>query len=366
MDISDRVRDLVDRVSKQLPHAHTEEATKLALINPFIREVLGYNTADLSEVVPEYTADVGTKKGEKVDYAIMRDGQPLILIEAKKAGTPLQDEEPSQLYRYFAASPSARFGIYTNGVRYLFYSDLDRPNLMDQLPFLVLDLLDPDPNVIEEVAKFVKSEFDPSRIRASANTLKYTRALKEVLHSEISNPSQEFVRLLMSRVYTGLKTSVRLSEFAQMTKIAAGELIRDELRGTLNSALARGEARSDPQGEEQGSTSEEKDDDGIVTTEAELSAYYAVKSILNGVVELKRVFLRDAKSYSSVLLDNTNRKPICRFRFNGKQKYLGFFDGEKSEARVPIDDVDDIYQHSEVLQATVKHYDASKGSLSEP
>lgn len=81
----------------------------------------------------------------------MRDGQPLILIEAKKAGTPLQDEEPSQLYRYFAASPSARFGIYTNGVRYLFYSDLDRPNLMDQLPFLVLDLLDPDPNVIEEV-----------------------------------------------------------------------------------------------------------------------------------------------------------------------------------------------------------------------
>ena len=250
MSITDRLRDLAERVSQQLPHARTEEATKLALINPFIREILGYNTADLSEVVPEYTADVGLKKGEKVDYAIMRDGRPLILIEAKKASVSLQAEEPTQLYRYFTAARSARFGIYTNGVRYLFYSDLDRPNLMDDLPFLVLDLLNPDPNAIEEVAKFVKSEFDPDRIRASANTLKYTTALKRVLHSELNSPSQEFVKLLMGRVYTGLRTSARLKEFTQMTKAAANELIRAELRGTLNSALARGGERHAPENDE--------------------------------------------------------------------------------------------------------------------
>ena len=359
MDTSDRVRDLVDRVSKQLPHAQTEEATKLALINPFIREVLGYNTADLSEVVPEFTADVGMKKGEKVDYAIMRDGEPLILIEAKKAGTPLQEELPSQLYRYFTATPSARFGIYTDGVRYLFYSDLDKPNLMDRLPFLVLDLLDPDHRAIEEVAKFVKTEFDPDRIRASANTLKYTRALKDVLHAEISSPSQEFVRLLMSKVYTGIKTSAKLTEFTQMTKTAASEFIRDQLRSTMNSALAQDEARSGSQTEEQPGTDDEQGDDGIVTTEAELSAYYAVKSILNGIVDVKRVFFRDAKSYSSVLLDDTNRKPICRFRFDGKQKYLGLFDDERAESRTPITDVDDIYQHVQAIQATAHRYDAS-------
>lgn len=359
MDIVDRVRDLQDRVSKQAPHAQTEEATKLALINPFIREVLGYNTADLSEVVPEYIADVGAKKGEKVDYAIMRDGQPLILIEAKKASTSLQEQEPTQLYRYFTATPSARFGIYTNGVRYLFYSDLDNPNLMDRLPFLVLDLLAPDPRVVEEVAKFVKSEFDPGRIRESANTLKYTRALKEVLQSELSSPSQEFVRLLMSRVFTGLKTATRLSEFTQMTKAAANELIRDELRGTLNSALARDEARSNTQDEAQPDSSDDKDDSGIVTTETELSAYYAVKSILNGVVDVKRVSFRDGKSYSSVLLDNSNRKPICRFRFDGKQKYLGLFDEAKAETRLAVDDVDDIYQHVRAIQTTAKRYDES-------
>ena len=362
MDISDRVRDLVDRVSKQLPHAQTEEATKLALINPFIREVLGYNTADLSEVVPEYTADVGAKRGEKVDYAIMRDGKPLILIEAKKAATVLQEEEPIQLYRYFTATPSARFGIYTNGVRYLFYSDLDDTNLMDRLPFLVLDLLDPDPRVVEEVARFVKNEFDPDRIRASANTLKYTRALKEVLHAELGDPSQEFVRLLMNRVYSGRKSADRLNEFTQMTKTAASELIRDELRGTLNSALARDDARGKPQVEEKPGIGEVRDDGGIVTTEAEITAYYAVKSILNGVVDVKRVFFRDAKTYSSVLLDNSNRKPICRFRFEGKQKYIGTFDAEKAETRLPVDDVDDIYQHVKAIQATAKGYDASEGN----
>ncbi len=135
MDITARVRDLADKVQQQLPRVQTEEATKLALINPFIREVLGYDTADLSEVVPEYTADVGVKKGEKVDYATLREGAPLILIEAKKAGTRLHEEEPTQLYRYFTTTPSAQFGIYTEGTRYLWELYRYLP-----LPFLPLTL----------------------------------------------------------------------------------------------------------------------------------------------------------------------------------------------------------------------------------
>ena len=239
MDITARVRDLADKAQQQLPHIRTEEATKLALINPFIREVLGYDTTDLTEVVPEYTADVGIKKGEKVDYAILRDGDPLILIEAKKAGTRLHEEEPTQLYRYFKTTSSAQFGIYTDGIKYLFYSDLERDNLMDQRPFLILDLLDPDPASVEEVAKFVKSEFNPDEIRASATDLKYTRAIKTELQQEMTNPSDEFVRLFMGRVYPGVKTKTKIEQFTGMTRRAARHLIRDEIRGTLNPALAQ-------------------------------------------------------------------------------------------------------------------------------
>ena len=249
MDITARVRDLADKAQQQLPHIQTEEATKLALINPFIREVLGYDTTDLTEVVPEYTADVGVKKGEKVDYAILRDGAPLILIEAKKAGTHLHEEEPNQLYRYFTTTPSAQFGIYTDGIRYLFYSDLEKDNIMDRRPFLILDLLDSDSAPVEEVAKFVKSEFNPEAIRASANELKYTRAIKSELQQEVTNPSEELVKLLMGRVYPGLKTKAKLEQFTAMTRRAARQLIRDELRGTLNTALAQGDptaAEPDP------------------------------------------------------------------------------------------------------------------------
>ena len=356
MDISARVRDLADRVQQQLPRVQTEEATKLALINPFIREVLGYDTTDLSEVIPEYTADVGVKKGEKVDYAILREGAPLILIEAKKAGTHLQEEEPYQLYRYFTTTPSAQFGIYTDGTRYLFYSDLEKDNIMDNRPFLTLDLLDPDPASVEEVAKFVKSEFNPGEIRASATGLKYTRAIKTELQQEVTNPSEEFVRLFMGRVYSGLKTKTKIDEFTAITRRAARQLMRDQLRGTLNTVLAQGDSASEIAPAASGTSTTEEPEDEIVTTEAELTGFYAVKAILHDIVEPSRVTLRDSKRASFVILDDTQRRPVCRFWFNRKQKYLGLFDENKKETRLPIDSVDEIFAHADTLRATAARY----------
>ena len=353
MDITDRVRDLAARAEQQLPHIQTEEATKLALINPFIRDVLGYNTADLTEVVPEYNADVMGKKGEKVDYAILKDGIPLILIEAKKAGAPLHVEEPNQLYRYFTATHSARFGIYTDGIKYFFYSDLDKVNLMDQKPFLVLDLLDIDPSALDEVGKFVKSEFDPDEIHASASQLKYRRLIKTELQSELADPSDELVKLLMGRVYTGLRTKQRLDQFKAIAKSAAREVIRDELRGKLNSALAN-DAVSETASEEV--AAQDAPEEEIITTEAELNGYYAVKAILHGVVDPKRITIRDSKRACSVLLDNNNRKPVCRLWFDRKQKYLGVFDESKKESRLSIETIDDIFLHAETLRATAANY----------
>ncbi len=141
MDFIDKIRELAARVPKQLDYCTTEEATKNALVMPFIN-ALGYNVFNPREVIPEFTADFGTKKGEKVDYAVCQDSQPVMLFECKSSGTDLNKVHASQLYRYFSVVPQARFGVLTNGVEYRFFSDLESPNRMDDKPFFTFNILD--------------------------------------------------------------------------------------------------------------------------------------------------------------------------------------------------------------------------------
>ena len=146
-DLIDRVHALGVRIRPRLQQLGgpdgNEEATKTALVLPFINFVLGYNPFEPSEVAPEYSADILGKKNEKVDYAILKDGKPVILIECKKYGTPLERAQASQLYRYMSAT-EARIAVLTDGVSYQFYTDLDQPNRMDEKPFLEFNLLDPE------------------------------------------------------------------------------------------------------------------------------------------------------------------------------------------------------------------------------
>ena len=139
MDFIDHIRNLSQRAQKLRETLQTEEATKNALVLPFLT-ALGYDVFDPTEVVPEFTADIGSKKGEKVDYAIIKDNQPIILIECKKAGTNLDNEHASQLFRYFTAVLPARIGILTDGIIYRFFTDLEQPNVMDTKPFFGIGL----------------------------------------------------------------------------------------------------------------------------------------------------------------------------------------------------------------------------------
>jgi hypothetical protein len=217
VDLIDRLRELALRIPKQLPYLSTEEATKTALVMPLI-SALGYNVFDPTEVVPEFIADVGTKKGEKVDYAILRDGQPIILFECKWSGCNLDEAHASQLYRYFTVTP-ARFGVLTNGLQYRFFSDLEEPNKMDSRPFLILDLQNLDERAIEELKKFAKSSFDLESIISTASELKYTDGMKRVLYEEWVNPSEEFVRLFVGRVYSGRFTQAIKDQFTQIASV---------------------------------------------------------------------------------------------------------------------------------------------------
>ena len=231
MDIKDRILDLAKSAKEQLHLIQTESDTRQVLVNPFIQKVLGYNIENLNEVKPEYPADIGIKQREKVDYAILHDGKALILIEAKKVRTPLDAKNPDQLYRYFSVTPSAEFGIYTDGIKYLFYTNLDEDRVMDKSPFLFLDLDNIDFSVVEEVAKFAKSKFDPDAIRNSAERLKYTRAIQDILQTLLDTPSEEeeLVKFLMRMVYSGARTKSKISQFADYVKTAGQQLV-DELR----------------------------------------------------------------------------------------------------------------------------------------
>ena len=135
MDFKDSILQLSKRVTSLKESIQTEEATKNAFIMPFI-QVLGYDVFNPLEVVPEMDCDITKKKGEKIDYAIMKDGSPIMLIECKhwKQDLNLHD---NQLKRYYVAS-KAKFGVLTNGIVYRFYTDLIKENIMDDVPYLRL------------------------------------------------------------------------------------------------------------------------------------------------------------------------------------------------------------------------------------
>lgn len=349
MDLIDKIKDLSSRIPKQLAHIETEEATKNAFIMPFLN-ALGYDVFNPLEVVPEFTADVGTKKGEKVDYAIKKDGKIIVLIECKWAGCNLEQEHASQLYRYFSVT-EARFGILTNGITYKFYSDIEESNKMDAKPFFEFNILDFEEHQIEEIKKFTKSRFELDNILSSASTLKYTSAIKRIFASEITTPSDEFIRFFASQVYSGKITQAVRDQFSVVVKNALNQFIRERINDRLKSALENENDKEPELPPEE--TEEASDDSGIVTTEEEIEAYNIVKAIVRDTVDASRVFMRDTKSYCGILLDDNNRKPICRLHLNSpNKKYLGLF-SKKKETRNAIEAIDDIFKYSDQIKTTI-------------
>lgn len=369
MEIQERLSSLGHKITQQGPQIETEEATKNAFVMPFISLVLGYDVFNPNEVVPEFTADVGTKRGEKVDYAIVNEGDVQILIECKKIGDPLHLKHASQLYRYFAVA-HARIALLTNGDDYHFYTDLDAPNRMDEKPFLVLKLTDLDQSLVPELKKLTKDAFDLDSIVNAAEELKYIGELKRALSAQFAAPDTEWVKFLTAKVYGGAFTQKVREQFTGLVtksmKQFLNDRVNDRLKAALGSTAAAGltdnASVSGPQASETVAeadlkvSAEHPSEDGIVTTIEELEAFQIVRAIACSEIALSRIFQRDNKSYFSVILDDNNRKPLARLHFNTGQKYLGLFDAEKVETRHPIDTLDEIYGFAEQIRGTVHNY----------
>lgn len=356
MDFKDSIKQLSDRVLKLRDNILTEEATKNAFIMPFIN-ALGYDVFNPLEVVPEMTCDIAMKKGEKIDYAIMKDGEPVLLIECKHWAQDLNLHD-NQLIRYFNVS-KAKFGLLTNGILYRFYTDLIEPNKMDEKPFLEVDITDLKDNQIEELKKFHKSYFDVENVLSSASELKYTGELKAIIAKEFAAPSPDFVRYFAKQVYDGVITAKILDQFTSLTKKSISTYINDLISERLKSALKTETYVENKENQEDSIEREEalQDDNKIVTTEEEIESYMIVKSILRPVVDISRVVYRDAQTYFAILLDDNNRKPICRMYFNSvTKKYIATFDENKKETKHEINSLDDIYKYSQQLIDTISYY----------
>jgi hypothetical protein len=352
MDLATRLAELQKRTVEHREVLLTEEAAKTALVMPFL-QALGYDVFNPSEVVPEFTADIGTKKGEKVDYAICSSGKVTILIECKPSSAELNINHAGQLFRYFSVT-DARLAVLTNGVVYQFYSDVEKPNKMDEKPFFTFSMETIKPTDIRTIEKFSKSLFDIDKIVLEAGNLKLQSLLRKALEAEFAAPSDEFVRLMTSRVHEGRITPAVKDSFAKLLAGSISTLIRDLVNERLSSAL-KASNPLDAVAEE----SAEADEPGVITTTEEISGFHIVQAIASKLVHPKRIVLRDAKSYCAVLLDDNNRKTIARLHFNGlTTKYLGMFKG-KDEQRHQISDLTEIYQFGTQIEDRLRELDAS-------
>lgn len=349
MELYNQLKGLADKVEQLKDKIETEESTKHAFTLPFIN-ILGYDTFNPTEVVPEFTADLGLKKGEKVDYAIFQNDSPVLIIECKHWKQNL-DVHNSQLFRYFHVTKT-RFALLTNGIQYRFYTDLEEYNKMDEKPFLEFDITKLKESTAKEIEKFHKSKFDISLIVDNASNLKYTREIKSLIDQELAEPSQDFVKLFAGRAYNGRLTSKVMEEFTEIVNKAFNQIISERVNDRLNSALNKEQEKQ--QAEEQ---IDEQPKKKVETTEEESEAYQIVVAILRRIIRKERIVHRDTQSYFGILLDDNNRKPICRLHLNGGVKYISLFDQDKNETRERIESVDDIYRFEKQLLNTIKFYD---------
>jgi len=349
MDFTELLRQFTKRVESMKDSILTEEATKTSIIMPFF-QLMGYDVFNPTEFVPEFTADVGIKKGEKVDYAILQDGQPSILIEAKWIGEKLEKHD-SQLFRYFGTT-NAKFAILTNGAAYKFYTDLEEPNKMDESPFLEINLLNLKELDISELKKFHKENFDLKEIFDTASELKYSNLIKNFMAGQLIDPSDEYVRFVLGNIYAGVKTQNVVDKFKPVVKKSMNQYINELMNERIKSALEKNsienESRLKPGQEtansnndpETPATTEQSD---IVTTMEELESYFIIKAILREIIDAERITYKDTLSYFGILLDDNTRKWVCRIYFKENTRYIIIPDENQTQNRFDFEKIDELY-----------------------
>lgn len=288
------------QVAERREHITNEEMTKHSLIIPFL-QVLDYDVFNPLEIRPEYIADFGKKKGEKVDYAVFKNGIPIIFIEAKAVNESIQNHS-AQLARYFNATPEVRIAIITNGIEYRFFTDLDKNNIMDETSFHKFDITNITDSEIEILSNFRKDSFETEAIIKHAEELTYTTNLNKKLREIFKNPPDEFVRYLIKEFSDTKITSNVIERFRPIVK----KSISQALLELVSQSLQNGND-SDINEQEYLQDGEEKPKKDIITTEEELNCFNTIKNILESSnLDVSEIDYKDTISYFGVHYKHTH------------------------------------------------------------
>ncbi|URZ17220.1 type I restriction endonuclease [Clostridium felsineum] len=314
MAFKEDLQKLSIQINERKVHITNEEMTKQALIIPLL-QVLGFDVFNPLEIRPEYVADFGKKKGEKVDYALFKDNVPIAFLEAKSIDEDLSNHD-AQLSRYFNAVPEVKIGILTNGIHYKFFTDLTADNIMDDEPFLVFDITNMSDSDIENVSKFKKESFDTDYLVKYAEELVYTSALNDTLKDLFKNPSDEFVRFLIKDFSNIRVTNNVLERFRPIVKKAISNAVLDIVsKGLLQQEAAAInddskiiDVQNSSDESKNNTLSRERQKKEIITTKEELETFDIVKSILkNANKNLDNINYKDTTSYFSIFNKNSTK-----------------------------------------------------------
>lgn len=229
MEFKETIQLLSNRIIELKDNVITKEGTKNAFVLPLIQS-LGYNIFNPLEVIPDYSSDptIATdEKKEKIEYAIVKEKKPIILIKCEHWENDLQAKGDT-LVTEFNKSDS-RFGMRTNGRVIKVYTDLAESGKMDKEPFLDIDLLAMKDDQFDELKKFHKVEFDIDRILYSANN-KFIIELKNAVQKELDDPSPDFVKILIKSVYEGTVTKKIQDQFTPLVKRSISEYLSSSTR----------------------------------------------------------------------------------------------------------------------------------------
>lgn len=379
MSFKEDIQKLSVQVRERRVHITNEEMTKQSLIIPFI-QILGFDVFNPLEVRPEYIADFGKKKGEKVDYAIFKDDKPIIFIEAKAVSEDLLNHD-AQLSRYFNAVSDVRLGILTNGIEYKFFTDLTADNMMDQNPFLVINILELKDSDIENLTKFRKEAFDKDFLVKYAEELVYTSVLDNSLKELFKDPSDEFIRFLIKDFSNTRITNNVIEKFRPIVKKAISDAVLDIVsKGLYQQEIAT--TKADAEKEQSDNKENDKEIENIEggeeneskkklvkTTTEELNSFEYVKTILNkSGKDINNLGYKDTTVYFSIHngnptkwflrinLDNSNKNITTRLSVEDAEKLCKGFKIEQApkgigESRIIINTWEDIKKLDDIINS---------------
>lgn len=344
MGFAEDIAKLSEQVRKRIDNVSGEEATKMALIVPFLN-ALGYDVYDPSEVIPEYVADFAIKKAgqfEKVDYALAINGSIVMLVEAKAYGHKA-DAHDGQLSRYFNGLLTTKVAIVANGIDYRFFTDLRDKNLMDKEPFFAFNILEYETKDIENLKFFHRDNFDVTAITNHAEEMVYVKAITQLIGNVLRFPSEGFVRFLITELGTvapgyeiqGRITGKVIEKFKPIIKKSIQGSLVELMTRSLNQEMAQTVESNDTKLDEIDKEIEEneveEDKVKINTTEEELTAFEKIKLIISTSKSYKfEIQYKDTVSYFGINLGKVTWWFLRLYLCSTKKSFI---------ARLSIDEV---------------------------